>query len=157
VAFLSDKGAGSSRASPIVWLHDGQERLGRSIFVTRKFAGATWIEGWAIGGENISNRTLTGLQGAIKTQSGEEIELAVNTEGSQGTWLDAQDVPTGSKFLLKSPVDAGGTQAGMPAEAFLSKYGGMIFRVSYAVDGVQTTLIEYFSASSLRAQLANLN
>ena len=44
-AFLSDKGAGSSRASPIVWLHDGQGRLGRPIFVTRGLAGAAWIEG----------------------------------------------------------------------------------------------------------------
>ena len=66
-AVLSDNGAGSSRASPIVWLHDRQERLGRSIFVTRRLAGATWIEGLAIGGENVSNQTLTGLQGAIKT------------------------------------------------------------------------------------------
>ena len=78
-------------------------------------------------------------------------------EGNQGTRVDAEDVPTGSKFLLKSALNAGGMQAGMPAEEFLSKYGGMIFRVSYAVDGVNTTLIEYFSTSSLRAQLANLN
>ena len=156
-AFRSDKGAGSSRASPIVWLHDGQRRLGRSIFAMRERAGATWIEGLAIRGENASNRTLTGLQGAIKTESGEEIKLAVNTEGRQGKWVDAQDVPAGSKFILNSALSADGAQAGLPAEEFLSKYGGMIFRVSYAVDGVQTTLIEYFSASRLRAQLANLN
>ena len=156
-AFLSDKGAGNSRASPIVWLHDGQGRLGRSIFVTRGLAGAAWIEGLAIRGENASNQTLTGIQGAIKTDSGEEIKLAVNTEGSQGKWVDAQDVPAGSKFLLKSALNPVGTQAGMRADEFLSKYGGMIFRVSYTVAGVQTTLIEYFSTSSLRAQLANLN
>ena len=156
-AFLSDKGAESSRASPIVWLHDGQGRLGRSIFVTRGLAGAAWIEGLEIRGENASNQTLTGLQGAIKTDSGEEIKLAVDTEGSQGKWVDAQDVPAGSKFLLKSALNPGGTQAGMPAEEFLSKYGGMIFRVSFTVAGVETTLIEYFSTSRLRAQLASLN
>jgi hypothetical protein len=38
-AFLSDKRAGDPRASPIVWLHDGQDRLGRSIFVTRRSVG----------------------------------------------------------------------------------------------------------------------
>ena len=155
-AFLSDKGAGSSRASPIVWLHDGQGRHGRSVFVTRGLAGDAWIEGLAIRGENASNQTLTGLQGAIKTDSGEEIKLAVYIEGSQGNWVDAQDVPTGSKFLLKSAVTPGGTQAGMPAEEFLSKYGGMIFRVSFTVAGVETTLIEYFSTARLRTQLANL-
>ena len=66
-AFLSDKRAGNPRASPVVWLHDGQDRLGRSIFVTRRLAGAAWIEGLAIRGENASGKTLTGLQGAIKT------------------------------------------------------------------------------------------
>jgi hypothetical protein len=125
--------------------------------VTRGLAGAAWIEGLAIRGENASNQTLTGLRGAIKTHSGEEIKLAVNMEGGQGKWADAQDVPTGSKFLLKSAVNPVGTQAGMPAEEFLSKYGGMIFRVSYTVAGVETTLIEYFSTSRLRAQLADLN
>ena len=66
-AFLSDDRAGNPRASPIVWLHDRQDRLGRSIFVTRGLAGAAWIEGLAIRGENASGKTLTGLQGAIKT------------------------------------------------------------------------------------------
>jgi hypothetical protein len=154
-AFLSGNRTGSSRVSPIVWLHDGQDRLGRSIFVTRRLAGAAWIEGLAIRGENASDQTLTGLQGAIKTDSGEEIRLSVNTEESQGNWADA--VPSGSKFTLKSEANPYGTQKGMPAEEFLSKYGGMIFRVSYAVAGVQTTLIEYISTSKLRAQLADMN
>jgi hypothetical protein len=146
---------GSSRASPIVWFHDGQDRLGRSIFVTRKREGAAWIEGLAIRGENASDQTLTGLQGAIKTDSGEQISLSVDTEDSQGKWADAEDVPSGSKFTLKSAANPYGTQKGIPAEEFLSKHGGMIFRVSYAVSGVQTTLIEYFSTSKLRAQLAD--
>lgn len=146
---------GSSRASPIVWFHDGQDRLGRSIFVTRRREGAAWIEGLAIRGENASDQTLTGLQGAIKTDSGEQISLSVDTEDSQGKWADAEDVPSGSKFTLKSAANPYGTQKGIPAEEFLSKHGGMIFRVSYAVSGVQTTLIEYFSTSKLRAQLAD--
>jgi hypothetical protein len=156
-AFLSGNRAGSSRVPLIVWLHDGQGRLGPSIFVTRRLAGASWIEGLALRGENASNQTLTGLQGAIKMDSGEEIRLGVNTEGNQGNWADAQDVPSGSKFTLKSSLNPDGTQTGMPAEEFLSKYGGMIFRVSYAVAGVQTTLIEYISTSKLRAQLADMN
>ena len=146
---------GSSRASPIVWFHDGQDRLGRSIFVTRRREGAAWIEGLAIRGENASDQTLTGLQGAIKTDSGEQISLSVDTENSQGKWADAEDVLSGSKFTLKSAANPYGTQKGIPAEEFLSKHGGMIFRVSYAVSGVQTTLIEYFSTSKLRAQLAD--
>ena len=146
---------GSSRASPIVWFHDGQDRLGRSIFVTRRGEGAAWIEGLAIRGENASDQTLTGLQGAIKTDSGEQISLSVNTEDSQGKWADAEDVPSGSKFTLKSAANPYGTEKGIPAEEFLSKHGGMIFRVSYAVSGAQTTLIEYFSTSKLRAQLAD--
>ena len=156
-AFLSDKRAGNPRASPIVWLHDRRDRLGRSIFVTRRLAGAAWIEGLAIRGENVSGKALTGLQGAIKTDSGDEIKLDINTEASQGKWADAEDVPSGSKFTLKSALEPDGAQKGIPAEEFLSKYGGMIFRVSYVVAGVQTTLIEYFSASKLRAQLADMN
>jgi len=146
---------GSSRVSPIVWLHDGQDRLGRSIFVTRRLEGAAWIEGLAIRGENTSGQTLIGLQGAIKTDSGEQISLSVTTEDGQGKWADAEDVPSGSKFTLKAAANPNGTQKGIPAEEFLSKHGGMIFRVSYAVAGVQTTLIEYFSTSKLRAQLTD--
>ena len=67
------------------------------------------------------------------------------------------DVPSGSKFTLRSAIEPDGAQKGILAEKFLSKYGGMIFRVSYVVAGVQTTLIEYFSASKLRAQLADMN
>lgn len=156
-AFVSGNHVGGSRVPLIVWLHDGQGRLGQSIFVTRRLAGSAWIEGLALRGENASNQTLTGLQGAIKTDSGEEIRLGVNTEGNQGNWADAQDVPSGSKFTLKSSLNPDGTQTGMPAEEFLSKYGGMIFRVSYAVAGVQTTLIEYISTTKLRAQLADMN
>ena len=123
--------------------------------MTRRREGAAWIEGLAIRGENASNQTLTGLQGAIKTDSGEQINLSVITEDSQGKWADAEDVPSGSKFALKSAANPYGMQTGIPAEEFLSKHGGMIFRVSYAVSGVQTTLIEYFSTSKLRAQLAD--
>jgi hypothetical protein len=156
-AFLSGNRPGISRASPIVWLHDGADRPGRSIFVARKLAGAAWIEGFAITGENASNQTLIDLEGTLKTDSGEEIKLDVSTEGRQGKWVDAQDVPSGSKLILKSALDPDGTQTGMRADEFLSKYGGMILRVSYVVGGVQTTLMEYFSNSKLRAQLADLN
>jgi hypothetical protein len=125
--------------------------------VTRRLEGAAWIEGLAIRGENASDQTLTGLRGAIKTDSGEQISLSVTTDDSQGKWADAEDVPSGSKFTLRSAANTNGTQTGMPAEEFLSKHGGMIFRVSYVVAGVQTTMIEYFSTSQLRAQLANMN
>jgi hypothetical protein len=157
IAFLSGNRAESSRESPIVWLHDG--RPGRSIFVTRRLAGATWIEGLAIRGENASNQTLTGIQGTIKTDSGEEIKLSVSMDGSQGKQMDAQNVPSGSEFTLEPAFqpDATREQTGMPAEEFLSKYGGMIFSVSFATAGVQTTLIEYLSTSKLRAQLSDMN
>lgn len=166
VLFLAGERANSSHAeeafllgdrTPIVWLHDGADRLGRSIFVTRRLAGAARIEGFAIRGENASNQTLIDLQGTLKTDSGEEIKLDVSTEGRQGKWVAAQDVPSGSKLILKSALDPDGAQTGMRSDEFLSKYGGMILRVSYVVGGVQTTLMEYFSTSKLRAQLADLN
>jgi hypothetical protein len=163
VVFLSDKRTEvsparevASRESPIVWLFERQDRPGRSIFVTRKLAGATWIEGFAIRAENASNQALTAVQGALKTDSGEEIKLSMAQ--SQGKQVDAQDVASGSKFTLESAFhpDTAGQQTGMPAEEFLSKYGGMIFRFSYTAGGIQTTLIEYFSTSKLRAQLADI-
>jgi hypothetical protein len=100
---------------------------------------------------------LTGVQGTIKMDSGEEIMLSVSTEGSHGKWTEAQDVSPGSKFTLKSALTRDNAQTEMPAEEFLSKHGGMIFRVSYAIAGVQTTVIEYFSVSKLRAQLADMS
>ena len=156
-ASVSSNEAGSSRTSPIVWVDERHDRLGRSIFVTRRLAGATWIEGLAITGENASKQMLTGVQGTIKMDSGEEIKLSVNTEGSEGKWADAQDVSPGSKFALKSALTRDNAQTEMFAEEFLSKHGGMIFRVSYAIGGVQTTVIEYFSVSKLRAQLADMS
>ena len=156
-ASLSGNEAGSSRTSPIVWVDERHDRLGRSIFVTRRLAGATWIEGLAITGENASKQMLTGVQGTIKMDSGEEIKLSVSTEGSQGKWTDAQHVSPGSKFTLKSALTRDNAQTEMPAEEFLSKHGGMIFRLTYAMAGVQTTVIEYFSVSKLRAQLADMS
>ena len=155
-AFLSENRAGSSRVPLIAWLHDEQGRLGESIFLTRRLEGAIWIEGLVFRGQNTSNQTLIGLQGFIKTDSGEEIRLGVGTEDIEGNWVDAQDVASGSKFILKSALNPDGTHTGMPAEEFLPKFGGMIFRVSYAVAGVQTTLIEYLSTSKLRGQLAGM-
>jgi hypothetical protein len=158
-AFLLDNRTESARGFPIIWRHDGQDTSDRSIFVTRKLAGATWIEGLAIRGENASKQALTDIQAAIKTDSGEEIRLNVGVERSQGKQVGAQEVPSGSKFALESVLhpDATRDQTGMPAEEFLTKYGGMIFRVSCTVAGVQKTSIEYFSASKLRAQLADMN
>jgi len=83
IAFLSGKRAESSRGSPIVWFFDGQDRSKRSIFVTRRLVGATWIEGFAIVGENTSNQTLTGVQGAIKLDTGKEIKLSVSVAASK--------------------------------------------------------------------------
>jgi hypothetical protein len=154
-AFLGSNPAASSRTSPVVWLHEGQNR--RSIFVTRRLAGDAWIEGLAITGENASSQILTGVRGVMKMDSGKEIKLGFNTEGGQGKWADTQDVPPGSKFTFKSALDPDATQTGMPASEFLSKHGGMIFHVSYAAAGVQTTLIEYLSTSKLKAQLADIN
>lgn len=109
-------------------------------------------------GENTSNQTLTGVQGGIKLDTGKEIKLSVSVAGSQQKLVDTQDVPSGSKFTLESAFypNSSGRQTGIPAEEFLSKYGGMIFRFSYTVADVQTTLIEYFSRPRLKAQLADI-
>jgi hypothetical protein len=127
------------------------------MFVTRKFSGATWIDGLAIRGENTSNQPLTAVQGTIKSDTGQEIKLSVSAAGSQQTKADAHDVLSGSEFTLEYGFhpDASGQQAGMPAEEFLSKNGGMIFKFSYTVAGVQTALIEYFSPSKLKTQLVD--
>ena len=147
----------SSRESPIIWFYDRQDRPKRSIFVTRKFSGATWIDGFAIRGENTSNQPLTAVQGTIKSDTGQEIKLSVSAAGSHQTQADAHDVLSGSEFTLEYGFHPGasGRQAGMPAEEFLSKNGGMIFKFSYTVAGVQTALIEYFSPSKLKTQLVD--
>jgi hypothetical protein len=160
VAFLSSKSSESepiesSRESPIVWFQDGQDQ--QSIFVKRKFSGANRIEGISIRGENTSNQPLTAVQAALLSDTGEEIELAVSAARSQKTEADAHGVPSGSEFTLeyRFHLDASPQQTGMSAEEFLAKYGGMIFRFRYTMPGVQRTLIEYFSPSRLKAQLAD--
>ena len=147
----------SLREPPIVWFYDGQDHPQQSIFVKRNFSGATWIEGISIRGENKSNQSLTAVQATLISDSGEQIELTVRATGGQKAQADASNVPSGSEFSLEYGFhsDASGRQTGMPAEEFLSKYGGMIFRLRYTVPGAQRTLLEYFSPSRLKAQLAD--
>jgi hypothetical protein len=147
----------SLREPPIVWFYDGQDHPQQSIFVKRNFSGATWIEGISIRGENKSNQSLTAVQATLISDSGEQIELTVRATGGQQAQADAPNVPSGSEFSLEYGFhsDASGRQTGMAAEEFLSKYGGMIFRLGYTVPGAQRTLLEYFSPSRLKAQLAD--
>jgi hypothetical protein len=146
-----------SRESPISWSYDGQDPLKRSIFVTRVSDGTTWIEGLSISGENKSNRTLTGVQGVVKWDSGERMTLKVSAAGSQGTGPDAQTVPAGDEFTLGYKFHPDGSdQPGVPAKEFLAANGGVIFKVRYKVADVQTTLIEYLSPSRLKSQLSGL-
>ena len=165
VALLSSNRAGSKletptvslQEPPIVWFYDGQDHPQQSIFVKRNFSGATWIEGISIRGENKSNQSLTAVQATLISDSGEQIELSVRATGGQQAQADAPNVPSGSEFSLEYGFrsDASGRQPGIPAEEFLSKYGGMIFRLRYTVPDAQRTLLEYFSPSRLKAQLAD--
>ena len=149
----------SLREPPIVWFYDRQDHPQQSIFVKRNFSGATWIEGISIRGENKSNQSLTAVQATLISDSGEQIELTVRATGGQQAQADAPNVPSGSEFSLEYGFhsDASDRQTGMPAEEFLSKYGGMIFRLRYTVPGAQRTFLEYFSTSRLKAQLADAN
>ena len=146
----------NSRESPISWSYDGQDPLKRSIFVTRVSDGTTWIEGLSIRGENKSSQTLTGVQGIVKWDSGERMNLTVSVAGSQGTGPDAQIVPAGDEFTLGYEFQSDGSdqQPGVPAKAFLAANGGVIFKVRYKVADVQTTLIEYLSPSRLKSQFS---
>ena len=147
----------SLREPRIIWFYDGQDHAQQSIFVKRNFSGATWIEGISIRGENKSNQSLTAVQATLISDSGERMELTVRATGAQKAQADASNIPSGSEFSLEYGFhsDASGRQTGMPAEEFLSKYGGMIFRLRYTVPGAQRTLLEYFSPSRLKAQLAD--
>ena len=145
----------SSRASPLVWFYDVRNHPKRSIFVKRNFSGATRIEGISIRGENASDQFLTAVQATLISDTGKEMKLTVNAAGSRQAQADAYDVPSQSEFSLEYGIqlDTSGQQAGMPAEEFLSKYGGMIFTFRYTVGGVQRTLIDYFSPSRLKTEL----
>jgi hypothetical protein len=147
----------SLREPPLVWFYDGQDHPKQSIFVKRNFSGATWIEGISINGENKSNQSLTAVQATLISDSGEQIELTVRATGRQQADADAPNVPSGSAFSLEHGFHSDGSShlTGMSAEEFLSKYGGMIFRMRYTVAGVQRTLIDYLSPSWLKAQLAD--
>jgi len=145
----------SSRASPLVWFYDVRNHPKRSIFVKRNFSGATRIEGISIRGENASDQFLTAVQATLISDTGKEMKLTVSAAGSRQAQADAYDVPSQSEFSLEYGIqlDTSGQQAGMPAEEFLSKYGGMIFTFRYTVGGVQRTLIDYFSPSRLKTEL----
>ena len=145
----------SSRASPLVWFYDVRNHPKRSIFVKRNFSGATRIEGISIRGENASDQFLTAVQATLISDTGKEMKLTVSAAGSRRAQADAYDVPSRSEFSLEHGIqlDTSGQQAGMLAEEFLSKYGGMIFTFRYTVGGVQRTLIDYFSPSRLKTEL----
>ena len=144
----------SSRASPLVWFYNVRNHPKRSIFVKRNFSGATRIEGISIRGENASDQFLTAVQATLISDTGKEMKLTVSAAGSRQAQADAYDVPSQSEFSLEYGIqlDTSGQQAGMPAEEFLSKYGGMIFTFRYTVGGVQRTLIDYFSPSRLKTE-----
>ena len=140
VALLSTKHPETSRGSPISWSYDGQDPLKRSIFVTCVSDEMTWIEGLSIRGENKSGQMLTGLQGIVKWNSGERMNLSVSVAENQGTRPDAQTVPAGGEFTLGYEFQSDGSdqQPGVPAKAFFAANGGMIFKVRYKVADVQT-------------------
>ena len=152
-ALLSGGQATRSSRFPVVWQFD---RPDRPIFVTRTTGKNVWVKGISIRGENISNETLTAVQGVLKPdRSNTEIKLNVSLAGDAA----AREIPPGATFTLNYAFPqpaAPGQQFGISAEEFLSTYGGLIFAFHYTQSGNETTRIEYLSPSMLRAQLAEI-
>jgi hypothetical protein len=153
--------AKSSRGSLIAWSFDSSDRPieERSVFVTRNVGGQLLIEGISIRGENTSDQTLTAVKGAIKPDaSNVELKLRVRSVGNQKN-PDAPEIPPGGNFTLEFLFlpDASAQQTGIPAEVYLSEYGGAIFTFSYVTAAAQKTDIEYLSPERLKAQLAEVS
>ena len=53
--------------------------------------------------------------------------------------------------------DASAQQTGIPAEVYVSEYGGAIFTFSYVTAAAERTDIEYLSPERLKAQLAEVS
>jgi hypothetical protein len=156
--------ATASVSEPIAWLfeHDTLALDERSVFAFAASPDGMRIEGFAIGGVNMSDQTLDAVGSVIKPDhQARDVRLAMRVmapdeqadetktfePGVPGT------IPPQAQFALLFAFPEDG---GLTPEQVLSTFGGVMLKVRYEVGGNEKSFIHYLSPSFLERQLAEI-
>jgi hypothetical protein len=159
--------ATASPAEPIAWLFEHKTlRIDeRSVFAYTTTAEGVRIKGFAIGGVNLSDHSVSSLGGVIKPDhKPREIALTLSVEmPGEGAAQQAEvtgsiddgTVPSQAPFRLVFLFPESG-DGGMTPREVLDAYGGLMLKVRYDVNGTQRSFIQYLPQALLEEQLAEI-
>jgi hypothetical protein len=138
----------------------------RAVFTLSGTPASFRINGMSVGGVNLSNQRLTGVEGVLKPDAKRPdlkltLEVASQTEpAGEGdanvrAVVPAGTVPAGAAFRLVFPFppEAMGEEGGITVEEYFESYGGLLLKLHYEVEGTQRSLIRYLPPDALKAQL----
>ena len=156
--------ATASVSEPIAWLfeHDTLALDERSVFAFAASPDGMRIEGFAIGGVNMSDQTLDAVGSVIKPDhQARDVKLAIRVlapdeqAGETKTFEPGVPgtIPPQGQFALLFAFPEDG---GLTPEQVLSTFGGVMLKVRYEVAGNEKSFIHYLSPSFLERQLAEI-
>ena len=139
----------------------------RAVFTLSGTPASFRINGLSLGGVNLSEHTLTGMEGVLKPDVKRpdlKLSLEVDKDMAPAGEGDAEveappvapdAVPAGASFRLVFlfPPEAMDGEDGITVEEYFDSYGGLLLKLRYAVDGTQKSLIQYLPPDMLKAQL----
>jgi len=154
--------AAASPSEPIAWLfeHDNLALDVRSVFAYAAKPDGMRIRGFAIGGVNLSDQTLDGVESVIKSDyQAKDVKLAMrvaapNEEASKAfePGVPGAIPPEGEFALIFTFPEEGG----ITPDRVLSTFGGVVLKVRYEVGGKEKSFIHYLSPAFLQKQLAEI-
>lgn len=156
--------ATASVSEPIAWLfeHDTLALDERSVFAFAASPDGMRIEGFAIGGVNMSDQTLDSVGSVIKPDhQARDVKLAMRVmapdeqAGETKTFEPGVPgtIPPQGQFALLFAFPGEG---GLTPEQVLSTFGGVMLKVRYEVGGNEKSFIHYLSPSFLERQLTEI-
>jgi hypothetical protein len=140
----------------------------RAVFTLSGTPAAFRINGLSVGGMNLSDQPLTGVEAVLKPDVKRpdlKLTLKVDTNAAPAGEGDAAPqafqiaseatVPAGATFRLAFPFppEAMNGEDGITVEEYFESYGGLLLKLRYEVDGTQKSLIQYLPPDELKAQL----
>ncbi len=156
--------ATASATEPIAWLfeHDTLALDERSVFAFATSPDGMRIEGFAIGGVNMSDQTLDAVGSVIKPDhQARDVKLAMRVMASDEQAGETKTfeagvpgtIPPQGQFALLFAFPEDG---GLTPEQVLSSFGGVMLKVRYEMAGNEKSFIHYLSPSFLERQLAEI-
>jgi|GEM_PF-695641 len=139
----------------------------RAVFTLSGTPASFRINGLSLGGVNLSDHTLTGVEGVLKPDVKRpdlRLSLEVDAEtppvGEGDTEVNVMPagpdaVPAGASFRLVFlfPPEAMDGEDGITVDEYFDSYGGLLLKLRYSVEGTQKSLIQYLPPEMLKGQL----